>query len=143
MEVKVILLDTDFAFEYFSGNESALAVINVHRSDFIALPSVVMVQIIRACRDKRDLAKAIKMAANIPIVHINESISEKSLNIIKNHYLSNNAEIYDSIIAATAIHYSIHLATCNTKDFGYIPGLKLLEHSVTPKRRGGGLFGMF
>lgn len=78
MEVKVILLDTDFAFEYFSGNESALAVINVYRSDFIALPSVVMAQIIRACRDKRDLAKAMKMVANIPILHINESITSTS-----------------------------------------------------------------
>ncbi len=143
MESRIVLLDTDFYFEYINGNDQAVNDLEAQGFDLIVLSSITVAELLKSCRDKKQLQKAITLLSKEEILHINESISTKSLSIIERFSLSNNSSISDSLIAATAVYYNIHLATCNTKDFVYIPGLKLLKHTVTPKRRGDGLFGMF
>ena len=57
------------------------------------------------------------------ILTLEEKISEKT-GEIKARY---NTSIPDSIIAATAIHHKLELATLNIKDFESIKGIKLFQ----------------
>lgn len=57
----------------------------------------------------------------IEIISIDKSISEKA-GEIRAHYQIN---LLDAIIASTAIHHNLSLATLNIKDFEKIPKLKL------------------
>lgn len=44
---------------------------------------------------------------------------------IESYYLSHGLMIPDAVIAATAKFHNIPLLTFNTKDFKFIPGIKL------------------
>ena len=137
---KVALLDTDFAFEYYNNNYNAIQAISSQNFSFIVLSTITVSEIIRACKDKRTLQKSIQLLSGEEFLFVNETISQKSLLLLQQYSLSHNLDISDSLIAATAIYYNLHLATCNTKHFSYIPSLKIINHTVQPKRKGGSLF---
>lgn len=140
LEANFALMDTDFAFEFYNSNEAAINALKREKYYIVVLSSVKVSEIIRACKDKRTLSKAIKLMANDDIIHIKEDISELSVELLKKYSLSHNLDIADAIIAATALYYDFHLATCNVSDFKFIPKLKLVKHKVVPQRCGGWLF---
>ena len=51
----------------------------------------------------------------------------KATELIEDYYLSHGILIPDAIIGATAIETDLSLFTYNTKDFKYLPGIKLLD----------------
>jgi len=61
------------------------------------------------------------------VLHINEEISDLAVNWVEKYCLSHKLDIEDALIAATAIYYNIELFTLNTKDFRYIPNIKLYQ----------------
>lgn len=63
-----------------------------------------------------------KVFSDIQILPFTEDISEKAGEIRANYGTS----LADSIVAATAIHHKLKLATLNVKDFKRIKGLKLI-----------------
>ena len=50
-----------------------------------------------------------------------------AVNMVKQYCLSHTLDIDDALIAATAIYHNIELFTLNTKDFKFIPNLKLYQ----------------
>ena len=62
-----------------------------------------------------------KVFSNIKILYLDEDLSQKAGEISAQYKL----EIVDAIIAATAMHHKLHLATLNIKDFKKIKGIML------------------
>jgi predicted nucleic acid-binding protein len=51
------------------------------------------------------------------VLHFDQEISEKAIQLIDNYKLSHNLQIPDAIIGATALVHNIPLFTYNLKDF--------------------------
>ena len=61
------------------------------------------------------------------VVHIDEDISEKAVELITLYAKSHGLLIPDALIAATALVLGLPLFTRNISDFKYIPGIELVE----------------
>ncbi len=59
------------------------------------------------------------------VIHYNEHVSEKTVELIHVFKLSHNLKIPDAIIGAMSVVYKLPLYTCNKKDFKFIPGIRL------------------
>jgi predicted nucleic acid-binding protein len=60
------------------------------------------------------------------VLHFDQEISEKAIQLIDNYKLSHNLQIPDAIIGATALVHNIPLFTYNLKDFQFMPNLSLV-----------------
>ena len=136
MESKIILIDTDFAWECLSGNEEAVKLMLSGKYEILAISSITTAELIKGCGNKQKLAKLHKVISEFHILHPNSEISVRAIELISTYHLSHNIGINDSYIASTCLFYDIELATCNISDYQYIPKLRLVEHSVQPKRKG-------
>jgi predicted nucleic acid-binding protein len=136
MESKIVLIDTDFAWERLTGNLQAIEFMSSLKPDIYAMSSITAGELIKGCGNKAKLTKLNKVIKDFFILHIDIEISTQALELIRNHHLSHNIGINDAYIAATSLYFDIELATCNISDFQYIPQLRLLEHNVKPKRTG-------
>ncbi len=73
--------------------------------------------------NKNDLNVLLDFIDDILIIELEQAIKHKSAEIRKAHRI----KLPDAIIAATAMVYDLTLITRNTRDFEYIPALKLLN----------------
>ncbi|MCW3107939.1 MAG: PilT protein domain protein [Segetibacter sp.] len=140
MESSIILIDTDFAWEYLSGNLEAIEFMAPEKSEVYAISSITTAELIKGCGNKAKLSKLYKAITDFLVLHTDTEISIQAVELVKNYHLSHNIGINDAYIAATCLYYNIELATCNTSDYHYIPNLKLAKHNVKPKRKGWDFF---
>jgi predicted nucleic acid-binding protein len=77
--------------------------------------------------NKADLAKIMKGLNAIKIIHVDEAISDKGLELVQRYGLSHTLAVPDAIIAATALVHDLPLYTLNRKDFRFIEGLQLYD----------------
>jgi predicted nucleic acid-binding protein len=76
------------------------------------------------------LLKAIEQKLNIfRRLEISQDILDIAANLVRKYSLSHSLQLPDSVIAATAFVYDVPILTYNTKDFKYIPNVKVLKPS--------------
>jgi predicted nucleic acid-binding protein len=68
-----------------------------------------------------------KSIAQYNVVDITSEVSELSVKQIEQFSLSHHLQIPDSIIGATAIIFDLPLFTYNTKDFKFMPNIRLYK----------------
>ncbi len=59
-------------------------------------------------------------------IDIDTATSRLATDLIEKFKLSHNIQIPDAIIGATAVVHQIPFYTYNTKDFDFIPGIRLI-----------------
>jgi predicted nucleic acid-binding protein len=96
-------------------------------SENILIPSVSVMELYRGMQHKKEMIEMQKKINSYNILHFNEDVSQKSVEIINKYKLSHNIQIPDAMIAAMGIVYELELFTYNKKDFKFIPGLKLYK----------------
>jgi predicted nucleic acid-binding protein len=84
-------------------------------------------ELIQGSRDKIELKKIEKFLEKLQIIEVNQRISKKSLELMKEYSLSHGLLIPDAIIAASAIIKNFPLWTFNRKDFKFIDDLVLFK----------------
>ncbi|QTA83241.1 PIN domain-containing protein [Desulfonema limicola] len=62
---------------------------------------------------------------------LNEKISDKAVELIKQYRLSHGLAMPDAMIAATAIILDKEFITKNQRDYRFIKGLKLLPYPLS------------
>ena len=77
--------------------------------------------------NKKEIKNIIKALGKLKVVHVSESISARSLELIERYTKSHGLGLPDSIIASTAIDLKMALFTSNTKDFKFISSLELYK----------------
>jgi hypothetical protein len=89
------------------------------------ISNVTYIELMQGCKDKLEqkrLQKALKLADTVTL-HITESISERSSQLIEAYALSHHLRLADALIAATALTHQIPVLTGNGKHFMAIKGL--------------------
>ena len=119
----MILIDTNIFIEIFRDNVSIASIVDSMPD--IAVCDVVRAELFYGARNKTELQEISADLEGLPILSLLPQISEMAVSLVKTYCLSHKLELADALIAATAIYYNIELFTLNTKDFIFIPNLKL------------------
>jgi hypothetical protein len=120
-----VICDTNILIGALNGQQAAIELIHQILPENVVLSAVTVMELIQGMGDKHQLAWMKKQIRYYDVIHFTEEISQKSIQLVHDFKLSHGLEIPDAIIAATALHHQLPLATFNKKDFQFIPGLEL------------------
>jgi predicted nucleic acid-binding protein len=99
------------------------------------ISAVTYIELAQGCRSKAELGRLKSGLAQhgTQIIAIKESISERAMQLIDRHAMSNGLQLGDALIAATALEQRLQLLTGNSKHFAPIAGLTLerFAHELT------------
>jgi tRNA(fMet)-specific endonuclease VapC len=122
-----VVCDTNVFVHFFIGDDKTKSNISSIGEDNLLVPSIVLMELIRGCGDKKALAIIESRMKRYTVFHLDELISQKALELLRNYHLSHGLNIPDAFIAAFAVVHDIELFTYNLKDFRFIPGIRLFQ----------------
>lgn len=123
--MKLVLCDTNIFISLFKdipGTKEQLLSIG---SENVLISSVTIMELFRGMESKKEMKAMEQKIKKYNVLHFNDKVSLKSVELINTFKLSHNLEIPDAIIGAMSIVYKIPLFTYNTKDFKFMPGIDL------------------
>ena len=82
-------------------------------------------ELYRGMLNKKEMSEMQRKISRYNILHFNEEVSKRSIELVNKFKLSHNLQIPDAIIGSMSVVYNIDLFTYNKKDFRFIPGIKL------------------
>jgi len=123
----MLLCDTNIFIEIYRRNVAIWAALANIGYNNIAVSDVTRGELFYGAINKAELKMICNDLDQVAVLHINEEISEMAVNLVEQYCLSHKLDIDDALIAATAIYYDIELFTLNTKDFKFIPNIKLYQ----------------
>ena len=92
-----------------------------------ALDTTVYVELIQGAKNKGEVQKIEKYLTRFELIHFEESISRKVIELIRIYSKSHGLMFGDAIIAAICLENDLTLLTFNVKDFRFIKNLKILK----------------
>jgi predicted nucleic acid-binding protein len=111
-----ILLDTDVAIDHLRGHPNAIAFLSSLTAQ--PLTSVVVVaELYAGVRDGVERAKLVTFLGSLTILPLTESIAIEGGLFRRQYGKSHNVGLPDALIAATAQHAGLQLATLNARHF--------------------------
>jgi len=125
METQIIICDTNILIEYFKGSVAISNQLQNISIESIAISIITVSELYFGALNKKELLQIKNNLSCLTQLPINVPISNIFLSLMEKYALSHKLTIPDAIIAATAIYHDAPLFTLNTKDFKFIPGLKL------------------
>jgi predicted nucleic acid-binding protein len=125
----LILFDTDVLIDAGTSVATAVqAVREAQQQAALAISVVVHMELIVGCRNKAELKALDRFVQPFTLLPMNESISSRALDLLRQYRLSHGLLIADALIAATALVESIPLVSKNQRHFRFISGLQLLAY---------------
>ena len=124
----MILCDTNILIEFYKGNLTVIQTLKEIGSDNIAVSVITKAELFYGARDKQELTKIERHLSFCHCIGLNNPVSSLFLELMSNYSLSHKVTIPDMLIAATAICRELELYTLNTKDFNFIPKLKVFPY---------------
>lgn len=121
----MIVLDTNILIEVLKGNPKTVHQVQT-LDEALAISSISVMELYYGARDKQEVKKIEKFVSLFTILHLNEAISFKAMQLIQTYAKSHTLDIPDGLIASTVLTHNIELFTYNLKDFKYIEKIKLI-----------------
>jgi predicted nucleic acid-binding protein len=122
----VYLLDTDVLIDVQRGHPPAVTWFSTITQP-LAVPGFVVMELIQAARNTREVQDARKQVAGIPIVWPTQADCSRALADFTTLHLSHSPGLLDALIAATAVGRSATLCTFNVKHYRAVPGLTIAQ----------------
>ena len=122
-----VLCDSNIFIEIFRNHSEIEHILNNIGSDNILVSDVIKAELFFGAKDKQELRIIKKYLNNYCSFTIQPEISKMAVEFVENYCLSQKLNLPDALIAATAIYHEVELFTLNTKDFTFIPHLKLYQ----------------
>ncbi len=121
----MVLCDTNVLISAFNGRLDTIQELNNIGYANIVLSAITVMELYQGMGNKSELAQMKKKIKYFDVVHFDEQISEKAIELMMKFNLSHGLLIPDAIIGAAAIIYQIPLYTYNLKDFRFMPNIIL------------------
>jgi len=122
-----VLCDSNIFIEVFRNHSEIEVILNTIGLDNILISDVVKAELFFGAKDKRELQIISNYLNDYFSLTILPEISKMAVDFVEKYCLSQKLNLPDALIAATATYYDIELFTLNTKDFIFIPGIKLYQ----------------
>jgi predicted nucleic acid-binding protein len=90
-----------------------------------AIDTTIYVELIQGSKNKIEVARIERTLKQFPLIFLDESISLRTIDLIRTYSKSHGLLLADALIAATCLENRLELITFNSKDFRFIKGLKL------------------
>jgi len=126
MEKDYVMCDTNIFIHWFNNDKQTIKKLEQIGLDRIVVSVVTVMELIEGIDNKEQLLQLKKKIKHYAIIDFSTEVSALALHLVESYRLSQNIQIPDAIIAATAIVNKIPLFTYNTKDFKYIPKIELI-----------------
>jgi predicted nucleic acid-binding protein len=123
----MILCDTNIFIEMYRGNTAVSAAIRRIGQTNIVVSDVILAELFFGAKNKRELSFLRKEINTFTVLPIQPDISALAVELVAQYCLSHKLDFLDALIAATAIIHNIELYTLNTKDFTFLPDLRLFQ----------------
>lgn len=123
----MIFVDTCILIDYSRRNFDVVSFVESIGKENIYINSIVEMELLQGALNNKDLFQIKKDLQGFSLLPINQNILRDATQLLATFRLSHQAKIPDMIIAATARYFNIELKTYNTKDFRFIPNLKLSD----------------
>jgi len=122
-----VLIDTNVLIDSFRGKQHAKLHLEALRGR-IAISSVTVLELMRGARSAQRKADLQVQMTAYEVLPLDSAICERAEAIMGEH-VSGQQDVFvaDCLIAATAIVHGLPLLTYNTRDFDFIPELRLYE----------------
>jgi predicted nucleic acid-binding protein len=118
-----LLLDTNILIDYVRGVPVAIAWLRgLPESPRISVMSLLELQAgVKSQREEREIEAT---CGPLSALLVTDEIAKRGGNLMRHFHKSHGIDIPDAIIAATAEHHGLRLATLNVKRFPTFPKLK-------------------
>jgi predicted nucleic acid-binding protein len=118
----MFLLDTDVLIDVQRGHAAAPAWF-AGLAELPSVPGFVVMELIQDAQNARQVRKALRLVAPLPVVWPTPVDCEKALADFTAFHLSHGLGLLDALIGACAVGLSAELCTFNVKHYRVVPGL--------------------
>lgn len=123
------IIDTDILIDVGRGIQEAVDLLKkIQSKNALAISIITQLELMIGCRNKSEIRKLDKFIKQFQIIKLNETISEKAVELIHIYHLSHCLLIADGLIAATALTLKLPFISKNQGDYKFISGLNLLPY---------------
>ena len=119
----MILVDTNILIDFLRGSSAAVAWLDA-LDERPAISAISVLELYAGARSQRDERDIIALREQLSCLPIGEEIAERAGAIMRHYRMSHGIDIPDALIAATAEHHGLKLATLNVKHFPMFRKLK-------------------
>jgi predicted nucleic acid-binding protein len=109
------------------GHPAALAWLAANRTETIALPGIVLMELIQGCRTKKEQQRMLKSLKSFPLLWPSHDACNLALKHFASTYPSHGIGILDVIIAEIAVEAGFPLHTFNQKHYMPHPALQTIQ----------------
>ena len=118
---EVVVVDSDVLIDVGREVDEALYCLDhIERHSSPAISAVTHMELLVGCRNKTELRKLDRFLLRFQVVRLTESISDRSIQLLRRYLLSHGLLIADAVIAATALTLTMPLVTKNQRDYRFI-----------------------
>ena len=123
--MSLVICDTNIFISLFKEFSETIAQLKAIGDDQVLISSISVMELYRGMENKKELKAMESKIKRYNVLHFNEQVSIKAIELVHTFKLSHNLQIPDAIIGAMSVAYNIPLFTYNKKDFQFIPGIKI------------------
>jgi len=125
-----IICDTDVMIDYFDLKSLQHTITKIKLEEEIGLENIMLsaiskLKLIAGATTKSDLLTIIKKLKRLSVILFFPTITSLSFELLETYKLSHGLALPDCLIAATVLKTDLEFFTYNTKDFKFIPKLRL------------------
>ncbi len=123
--MSLVICDTNIFISLFKEFPDTIDELKTIGDKNVLIPSVSVMELYRGMENKKELNAMKKKITRYNVIHYNEQVSERAIELVHAFKLSHNLHIPDAIIGAMSIVYNLPLFTYNKRDFNFMPGITL------------------
>lgn len=123
----MIICDTDIMIDILRGYPPALSWLIINKAETIALPGIVMMELIQGCHTKSEQQKMMKQLKEFPLLWPSKDVCNRALKNFAATHSSHGIGILDAIIAEIAADAGFPLYTFNQKHYLPHPTLQTIQ----------------
>lgn len=118
-----MLFDTSVAVDFLRGGRGAIAYVAAMQ-DRPEISAITVAELFVGLRSQRLEAAARRFIHECRVLSVTQPIAEAAGNAMRHYRGSHGLELADALIASTAEHHGLPLATLNVKHFPMFPRLR-------------------
>jgi predicted nucleic acid-binding protein len=118
----MILVDTNILVDFLRGSPEAVAWLDTLEAT-PAVSAISVVELYSGARSQREERDILALRQQLTCLPVSETIGERAGALLRHFGKSHGIDVPDALIAATAEHHGLSLATLNIKHFPMFPKL--------------------